>query len=83
MHILLKKQIIELKDNMEINQGKKEENFSYSRINPSTNLQFYNNSSKVVILQKKRLRFGYPLILTRELVTLTFEITNYKIKRQH
>ena len=48
MHIFLKEQIIELKD-IKINQGKEEDNFSYSRINPSTNLQFYNNSSKVVI----------------------------------
>ena len=43
----MKKQIIELED-IKINQGKKEENFSYSRINPSTNLQLYNNFSKVV-----------------------------------
>ena len=49
MHILLKEHIIKLEDNIEINQGKKEENFSYSRINLSTNLQFYNNFSKVVI----------------------------------
>ena len=42
-------QSIKLKDNIKINQGKKEENFPYSRGNPSTNLQFYNNSSKVVI----------------------------------
>ena len=49
MHILLKEQIIELKDNIEINQGKEEENFPYSRINPLTNLQVYKNSSKVVI----------------------------------
>ena len=49
MHILLKEQIVELKDNIEINQNKEEENFSYSRINLSTNLQLYNNSSKVVI----------------------------------
>ena len=48
MHILLKEQIIKLKD-IKINQGKEEENFPYSRINPSTNLQLYNNSSKVVI----------------------------------
>ena len=49
MHILLKEQIIELKDNIEINQDKEEDKFFYSRINPSTNLQFYNNSSKVII----------------------------------
>ena len=49
MYILLEKQIIKLKDNIEINQGKEEENFSCNRINPSTNLQLYNNSSKVVI----------------------------------
>ena len=49
MHILLYEQIIELKDNIETNQGKEEENFPYKRINPSTNLQLYNNSSKVVI----------------------------------
>ena len=49
MHILLKEQIIKLKDNIEINQGKEEENFSCSRINRSTNLQLYNNYSKVVI----------------------------------
>ena len=48
MHILLKEQIIKLED-IQINQGKEEENFSCSRINPSTNLQLYNNSSKVVI----------------------------------
>ena len=48
MHILLKEQIIELED-IKINQDKEKENFSYSRINPSTNLQLYNNSSKVVI----------------------------------
>ena len=48
MHILLKEQIIKLED-IKINQAKEEENISYSRINPSTNLQFYNNSSKVVI----------------------------------
>ena len=48
MHILLKEQIIKLED-IKINQGKKEENFPYSRINLSTNLQLYNNSSKVVI----------------------------------
>ena len=47
MHILLKEQIIELED-IKINQDKEEENFSYSRINPLTNLQLYNNSSKVV-----------------------------------
>ena len=52
--MLLKEQIIKLKDNIEINQ--EEENFPYNRINPSTNLQLYNNSSKVVIdkLGKKR-----------------------------
>ena len=49
MHILLKEQIIELKDNIEINQDKEEANFSCSRINPLTNLQLYNNSPKVVI----------------------------------
>ena len=49
MYILLKEQIIELKDNFEINQSKEEEKFSCSRINPSTNLQLYNNFSKVVI----------------------------------
>ena len=56
MYILLKEQIIKLEDNTEINQGKEEENSSCSRINPSTNLQLYNNSSKVVIdkLGKKR-----------------------------
>ena len=48
MHILLKEKIIELKD-IKINQNKEEEKFSCSRINPSTNLQLYNNSSKVVI----------------------------------
>ena len=48
MHILLKEQIIKLKD-IKINQGKKEENFSYNRMNLSTNLQFYNNFSKVEI----------------------------------
>ena len=48
MHILLKEQIIKLKD-IKINQGKEKENFPYSRINPSTNLQLYNDSSKVVI----------------------------------
>ena len=48
MHILLKEQIIKIED-IKINQGKEEENFSYSRINHSTNLQLYNNSSKVVI----------------------------------
>ena len=48
MHVLLKKQAIKLED-IKINQGKEEENFPYSRINPSTNLQLYNNSSKVVI----------------------------------
>ena len=45
----MKEQIIELKDNIEINHGKEEENFPWSRINPSTNLQLYNNSSKIVI----------------------------------
>ena len=51
----MKEQIIKLEDNNEINQDKKEENFSCSRINPSTNIQFYNNFSKVVIdkLDKK------------------------------
>ena len=49
MHIFLKEQIIKLEDNIEINQGKEEEKISYSRINLSTNLQLYNNSSKVVI----------------------------------
>ena len=48
MHILLKEQIIKLED-IKINQSKEEENFPCSRINPSTNLQLYNNSSKVVI----------------------------------
>ena len=48
MHILLKEKIIELKD-IKRNQSKEEENFPCSRINPSTNLQLYNNSSKVVI----------------------------------
>ena len=48
MHILLKEQIIKLKD-IKINQGKEEENFSCNRMNLSTNLQFYNNFSKVVI----------------------------------
>ena len=48
MHILLKEQIIKLED-IKINQSKEEKNFPYSRINPSTNLQLYNNSSKVVI----------------------------------
>ena len=48
MYILLKEQIIKLED-IKINQDKEEENFSYNRINPSKNLQFYNNSSKVVI----------------------------------
>ena len=48
MHILLKEQIIKLED-IKINQSKEEENFSCSRINPSTNLQLYNNFSKVVI----------------------------------
>ena len=58
MHILLKEQIIKLKDNIEINQGKEEENFSYSRINRSTNLQLYNNYSKVVIdkLDKNKIK---------------------------
>ena len=57
MHILLKEQIIELEE-IKINQRKKEENFSCSRINPSTNIQFYNNFSKVVIdkLDKKKLK---------------------------
>ena len=49
MHIFLKEQIIKLEDNIEINQGKEEENFPYSRRNPLTNLQLYNDSSKVVI----------------------------------
>ena len=49
MHILLKEQIIKLEDNIEINQGKEEDNFFYRRINPSKNLQLYNNSSKIVI----------------------------------
>ena len=49
MHILLKEQIIKLKDNIEINQGKEEKNFSCSKINSSTDLQLYNNFSKVVI----------------------------------
>ena len=49
MHILLNEWIIKLKDNIEINQDKEKENFSCSRINPSTNLQLYNNFSKVVI----------------------------------
>ena len=44
----MKEQIIKLED-IKINQGKEEENFPYSKINPSTNLQLYNNSSKVVI----------------------------------
>ena len=44
----MKEQIIELKD-IKINQDKEEENFLYSRINLSTNLQLYSNSSKVVI----------------------------------
>ena len=44
----MKEQIIELKD-IKINQSKKEENFPCSRINPSTNLLLYNNSSKVII----------------------------------
>ena len=48
MHILLKEQIIKLED-IKINQSKEEENFPCSRINPSINLQLYNNSSKVVI----------------------------------
>ena len=48
MHILLKEKIIELKD-IKLNQSKEEENFPCSRINSSTNLQLYNNSSKVVI----------------------------------
>ena len=45
----MKEQIIELKDNIKIDQGKEKKNFSYSKINLSTNLQLYNNSSKVVI----------------------------------
>ena len=49
MHIFLKEQIIKLKDNIEINQGNEEENFLCSRTNLLTNLQLYNNSSKVVI----------------------------------
>ena len=49
MLIFLKEQIIELEDNIEINQGKEEKNFSCSKINSSTNLQLYNNFSKVVI----------------------------------
>ena len=63
MHILLKKQIIKLKDNIEINQNKEKENFTYSRINPSTNLQLYNNSSKVLIdklgekLKRKKINY--------------------------
>ena len=48
MHILLKEQIIKLED-IKINQSQKEENFSCNKINPSTNLQLYNNFSKVVI----------------------------------
>ena len=44
----MKEQIIELKD-IKINQGKEEENFQNSIINPSTNLQLYNNSSKIII----------------------------------
>ena len=48
MHILLKEQIIKL-EVIKINQCKEEENFPCSRINPSTNLQLYNNFSKVVI----------------------------------
>ena len=44
----MKEQIIKLED-IKINQGKEEENFPCSRINPSTNLQLYNNSLKVVI----------------------------------
>ena len=48
MYILLKEQIIELKDNIEINQDKEEDNFS-CRINLSKNLQLYNNSSKIII----------------------------------
>ena len=47
--MLLKEQVIKLKNNIEINQDKEEENFSCNRINPSTNLQLFNNSSKVVI----------------------------------
>ena len=42
------RKIIKLED-IKINQDKEKENFPYSRINPSTNLQLYNNSSKVVI----------------------------------
>ena len=58
MYILFKEQIIKLEDNIEINQGKKEENFSYNRTNPSTNFQFYNNSSKIVIdkLSKNKIK---------------------------
>ena len=58
MHILLKEQIIELKDDIKINQGKEEENFPCSRINPSTNFQLYNNSSKIVIdkLDKNKIK---------------------------
>ena len=48
MHILLKEQIIKLED-IKINQSKEEENFPCSRINSWTNIQLYNNSSKVVI----------------------------------
>ena len=44
----MKEQIIKLED-IKINQSKEEENFPCSRINPSTNLQLYNNSSKVII----------------------------------
>ena len=58
MHILLKEQIIELKENIKINQGKEKENFPYNSINPSIILQLYNNSSKVVIdeLGKKKIK---------------------------
>ena len=45
----MKEQIIELKNNIEINQSKEKKNFPCNRRNPSTNLQFYNNSSKIVI----------------------------------
>ena len=47
--MFLKEQIIELKNNIEINQSKEKENFFYNRINPLKNLQLYNNFSKVVI----------------------------------
>ena len=65
MHILLKEQIIELEDII-INQGKEEENFFCSRINISTNLQFYNNYSKVVIdklREKLKRKINYKKIL--------------------